>query len=461
MLHDTIAAVSTPYGKGGIAVIRISGDDTAAVLRGCFSTGGPYPVEHPRRACFGSVIREGEIIDSGIAVYFAPGASFTGEASAEISCHGGTAVTVAVLEAVFRAGAQPAGPGEFTRRAFLNGKLSLTQAQAVGLLIDADTDSRRRLAASALQGALREKTEGIRTQLTSLLASLYATIDYPEEDLADQTPKELSAGFSAVTEELRALLATYRTGSAVADGVRTVICGFPNCGKSSLYNRILGQDRAIVTDIAGTTRDTLWDTADFGGITLRLADTAGLREKGETADLVEEIGVERSLRNIEEAQLIFLVLDGSRPLQPQEEQWIEEISKLGDAVKIAVINKADLYVKPALNAAAIGNVMDDVVILSAKTGAGMEKLAAAVGALYQTQDRSFGSPLIWDARHKATLEQAISLLDTAAAAMDAGEPADGVCTLAEEALANLSLLDGRGISEEIVSEIFSRFCVGK
>ncbi len=461
MLHDTIAAVSTPYGKGGIAVIRISGDDTAAVLRDCFSTSGPYPVEHPRRACFGSVMREGETIDSGIAVYFAPGASFTGEASAEISCHGGTAVTAAVLEAVFRAGAQPAGPGEFTRRAFLNGKLSLTQAQAVGLLIDADTDSRRRLATGALQGSLREKTEGLRARLTSLLASLYATIDYPEEDLAQQTPEEMSAGFFAVTEELRALLATYRTGSAVADGVRTVICGSPNCGKSSLYNRILGQDRAIVTDIAGTTRDTLWDTADFGGITLRLADTAGLREKGEASDPVEEIGVERSRQNIEEAELIFLVLDGSRPLLSQEEQWIGELSQRRDAVKIAVINKADLYPTPKLDTDILRDAMDGVVLLSAKTGAGMEDLAATVGTLYQTQDRSFAAPLIWDARHKATLEQAISLLEEAAAAMDAGEPADGVCTLAEEALANLSLLDGRGVSEEIVSEIFSRFCVGK
>lgn len=461
MLHDTIAAVSTPYGKGGIAVIRISGDETTAVLRGCFTTSGPYPVDHPRRACFGSIIRDGEIIDSGIAVYFAPGASFTGEASAEISCHGGTAVTAAVLEAVFRAGAQPAGPGEFTRRAFMNGKISLTQAQAVGLLIDADTDSRRRLAASALQGALREKTEGMRARLTSLLASLYATIDYPEEDLAEQTPRELSAGFCAVTEELRALLATYRTGSAVADGVRTVICGSPNCGKSSLYNCILGQDRAIVTDIAGTTRDILWDTADFGGITLRLADTAGLREKGETADLVEKIGVERSRQNIEEAQLIFLVLDGSRPLLPQEEQWLRDLSQRGDAVKIAVVNKTDLCPTTVLDTDAIGSWVDSVVLLSAKTGAGMDSLAAAVGTLYQSQDRSFAAPLIWDARHKATLEQAISLLEEAATAMDAGAPADGVCTLAEEALANLSLLDGRGVSEEIVSEIFSRFCVGK
>ena len=247
----------------------------------------------------------------------------------------------------------------------------------------------------------------------------------------------------------------------MADGVRTVICGAPNCGKSSLYNRILGQERAIVTDIAGTTRDILWDTADFGGITLRLADTAGLREKGEAVDLVEEIGVERSLKNMEEAELIFLVLDGSRPLQKQEEHWIRQISKRQDAVKVAVINKADLPMEPSLDVNALRDTMDDVVILSTKTGVGMEQLAAAVGTLYQTQDRSFAAPLIWDARHKATLEEAISLLEEAAAAMDAGEPADGVCTLAEEALANLSLLDGRGVSEEIVSEIFSRFCVGK
>ncbi len=462
MLHDTIAAISTPYGKGGIAVIRISGDDTPSVLHNCFHTCGPDPVENPRRACLGSVVRDGETVDTCLVTYFSHGASFTGEASAEISCHGGTAVTAAVLEAVFRAGARPAQAGEFTRRAFLCGKLSLDQAQAVGLLIDADTDSRRRLAAGALQGALREKTEGMRSRLTSLLASLYATIDYPEEDLAQQSTAEMSAGFSAVTEELHALLATYRTGSAVANGVQTVICGAPNCGKSSLYNRILGQERAIVTDIAGTTRDTLWDTADFGGITLRLADTAGLREKGETTDLVEQIGVERSRRNIEEAELIFIVLDGSRPLEKQEKQLLQDLSQRQDAVKIAVINKADLSPAPKLDLSAVQSLTDTAVVLSAKTGEGMDLLANAVSLQYQTQDRSYAAaPLIWDARHKATLEDAIFLLETASQALNAGEMADGVCTLAEEALASLSMLDGRGVSEEIVSEIFSRFCVGK
>ena len=462
MLHDTIAAVSTPHGKGGIAVIRISGEDTAAVLGKCFHTSGPSPAEHPRRACYGSVVRDGEVIDTCIATYFSPGASFTGEASAEISCHGGTAVTAAVLEAVFRAGARPAQAGEFTRRAFLSGKLSLTQAQAVGLLIDADTDSRRRLAAGALQGALKKKTEGICARLTTLLASLYATIDYPEEDLAEQSPAESSAGLCAIAEELRALLATYRTGSAVADGVCTVICGAPNCGKSSLYNRILGKDRAIVTDIAGTTRDVLWDTADFGGITLRLADTAGLREGGETTDPVEKIGVERSRENMDAAELLFLVLDGTRPLTRQEVQLLEALSRRKDTVKIAVVNKADLFPVPKLNMDQVHAAVDTAVVLSAKTGAGMERLEGAVAALYQTRDRSYAAlPLIWDARHKATLEEAISLLDAAAGALDAGEPADGACTLAEEALAQLALLDGRGVSEEIVGEIFSRFCVGK
>ncbi len=462
MLHDTIAAISTPYGKGGIAVVRISGDDTPVVLRSCFHTTGPDPVENPRRACFGSVVLNGETVDTCLVTFFANGASFTGEASAEISCHGGTAVTAAVLEAVFRAGARPAQAGEFTRRAFLCGKLSLDQAQAVGLLIDADTDSRRRLAAGALQGALREKTEGMRTRLTALLASLYATIDYPEEDLAEQSTAEMAAGFSVVTEELHTLLATYRTGSAVANGVQTVICGAPNCGKSSLYNRILGQDRAIVTDIAGTTRDTLWDTADFGGITLRLADTAGLREEGEAADLVEQIGVERSRRSIEEAELIFIVLDGSRLLEKQEEELLSKLSQRQDAVKIAVINKADLSPTPKLNLDMVQSMTDAAVVLSAKTGEGMDSLAKAVAAQYETQDRSYAAaPLIWDARHKATLEDAISLLETATQALNAGEPADGVCTLAEEALASLSMLDGRGVSEEIVSEIFSRFCVGK
>ena len=458
MLHDTIAAVSTPYGKGGIAVIRISGEDAAAVLSRCFATSGPRPEEHPRRACFGRITRGEETVDTGIATFFAPGASFTGEASAELSCHGGTAVTAAVLEAVFSAGARPAGAGEFTRRAFLNGKLSLTEAQAVGLMIDADTDSRRRLASGVLRGSLREATEAMRGDLVALLASLYATIDYPEEDLAEQSTEEMEAGLNKVTQALRELLATYRTGHAVADGVRTVICGAPNCGKSSLYNRILGEDRAIVTDIAGTTRDTLWDTADFGGVSLRLADTAGLRE--ETADAVEAIGIARTRKTMEEAELCFLLLDATRSCTPEEEALLRTLPDL-DASTVVVVNKIDLA-SPEKAANAARPYADAVVSVSARTGEGMDALADAVAALYGTRNRSYATePLIWDARHKATLTETIGLLSDAAAALTAGEPTDAVCTLAEDALAKLSMLDGRGVSEEIVNEIFARFCVGK
>ena len=458
MLSDTIAAVSTPYGKGGVAVIRISGDDAAAVLSRCFSTSGPRPEVHPRRACFGRIVREEETVDTGVATYFAPGASFTGEASAELSCHGGTAVTAAVLEAVFFAGARPAQAGEFTRRAFLNGKLSLTEAQAVGLMIDADTDSRRRLASGVLRGSLREATEQMRASLTTLLASLYATIDYPEEDLAEQSTEEVTAGFETITDELRDLLATYRTGHAVADGVRTVICGAPNCGKSSLYNRILGEDRAIVTDIAGTTRDTLWDTADFGGVSLRLADTAGLRDG--TEDQIEAIGIARARKTMEEAELILLVLDAARPLAPEEDALLHTLREL-DASTVVIVNKTDLAA-PEETIFAARPYADAVVAISAKTGDGMDALADAVAAIYGTRDRSYVTePLIWDARHKATLTEAITLLERAADALTAGEPSDAVCTLAEDALAELSMLDGRGVSEEIVNEIFSRFCVGK
>ncbi len=455
-MFDTVAAVSTPRGKGGIAVIRISGSESAEILGKVFRPKGKAPWENPRHAAFGEIVDGDEVLDTGIATFFETGKSFTGEKSAEIACHGGVAVTLAVLEAVFRAGAVPAPAGEFTKRAFVNGKLSLTEAEAVGKLIDADTDSRRKLASGAARGKLREKTEGIRRELLGVLSALYAAIDYPDEDVGDEGERSMERVFESVKGELSALLRTYKTGCAVADGVVTAICGAPNCGKSSLYNLMCGEERAIVTDIAGTTRDTLWETVDAGGITLRLADTAGIRETG---DIIEEMGVERAVECMEGAELIITVFDGSRRLDDDDRKLIAAL-KNAPQPKISVINKSDL--DTVAEEDEISAVSDKTVVMSAKNKSGTEELYRAVSEIFNEDSLSLTSDaLLWDARHKATVESALESIGCALDGLRRGDALDAVCTLAESALAQLSLLDGRGITDEIVSEIFSRFCVGK
>jgi len=258
---STVAAVSTPRGKGGIAVIRISGADTVCILEKCFVPKGAPLKERPyRTAVYGDILSGGEIIDSGICTLYEEGRSFTGESMAEISCHGGIWVTRAVLEAVLSAGAEAAGPGEFTRRAFINGKLTLSEAEAVGTLIDADTRSRAAMAAGAVRGNVTAAIKEIDELLLDNLTALYAAIDYPDEDVGTRGEDWILWCVVQCLEKLDRLRRSYKTGRAVADGIKTVICGRPNVGKSSLYNLLLGEERAIVTDVAGTTRDTLEDS---------------------------------------------------------------------------------------------------------------------------------------------------------------------------------------------------------
>ncbi len=396
-----------------------------------------------------------ETVDTGLATFFAEGHSYTGEPTAEITCHGGIAVTAAVLEAALWAGARLAEAGEFTRRAFVNGRLTLTEAEAVGRLIDADTESRRRLAASAAGGSLARKTGEIRDSLTGVLAALYAAIDYPDEDIGDEGETTLLPTIEKGAEEVSRLLATYKTGHAVADGVRTVICGAPNSGKSSLYNLLCGAEKAIVTSIAGTTRDTLEETVDAGGITLRLADTAGLRDAD---DEVEKVGIDRARDKMKEAELVIFVCDGSKELTEAEKELVAEIKDL-DSAKIAVINKKDLGITEQLFDI---TSFDKTVHMSAMTGEGAEALTDAIAELWGSEKISLSNDaVIWNARQKASLENAYDLLSAAADALRLGAPADAACTMVESALSAMGELDGRGVCEDIVSQVFARFCVGK
>ena len=337
-LFDTVAAVSTPRGKGGIAVIRISGPNARDILARVFRPLARAPQDAPRSAVFGEILgADGRVIDEGLATLFVAPASFTGEDVAELSCHGGILLTEQVLSATLAAGARPARAGEFTRRALMNGKMKLSAAEALGNLLEAQTAGQLTLARGGMAGHLSAKLEGAYARLSALLADAYAKIDFPDEDLNTLSREELANAFADVAEGLSTLLATYRTGHAVAEGISTVICGPVNAGKSTLYNALLGREAAIVTDVAGTTRDILCETVALGDVTLRLFDMAGLRE---TADRVEGIGVERSREAMQSAELIFAVLDASRAPDGEALAFCKMLPTLSATV-VAVLNKCE------------------------------------------------------------------------------------------------------------------------
>lgn len=475
-LSSTIAAVSTPRGRGGIAVIRISGTDALSVAERMFTPASRNAVrELPERfAAFGDILdSDGDVCDSGICTVFRAPRSFTGEDVVELSCHGGTAVTEAVLLSAIAHGATMADAGEFTKRAFLNGKLSLTEAEAVGRLIDADTTERRRLAGGAARGNVSRALDRLSASLLDVMTALYAAIDYPEEDVGDEGERHIGEVLRSVSADVRRLLSTYRTGRAVQTGVRCVICGRPNVGKSSLFNRIVGDEAAIVTSVAGTTRDVLRETASFGGVTLRLSDTAGIHE---SSDEVERLGIERAYGELEGAELVLAVWNGAEPLNEQDEELLMRLGRLGGdggsdggVAIIGVINKLDLCDKGSgesiIDEGRIAEVCggtENVVRVSCANERGIDELAAVVA-------RRFGSDgidlrhdaVIWDVRQRTQLLRADAALTAALGGLMSGDPLDAVCTLVEEAMAALSETDGRGVNEEIVTEIFSRFCVGK
>ena len=454
---STVAAVSSPRGKGGVALIRISGEEAVAVASRCFSPKCALPLtELPaRKAVFGDILEDGAPIDDGMLTIFRSPASYTGEDVVEITCHGGVLVTQRVLEAVFAAGAIPAPAGEFTRRAFVNGKLSLTKAEAVGEILEAKSDAQLRIAASKRRGALSEKIGAAAHMLTALVAAVYAKIDYPDEDLAEVSDEEFIRRAAEGQEALIKLKSTYRAGSAIFEGVNTVICGAPNRGKSSLYNAIAGEEAAIVTEIAGTTRDTLERDLPFGKVLLHLTDTAGIHE---TADLVEQIGVKRAEEKLQSAELILCVLDGTRPLAKEDLSLFAALQSLS-APKIAIFNKADLGSLPI---ELPEGLFTDRVSISAARGDGLDLLAEAVEKLFLADKiDTANDAILTNARAFASLTDAIDRIADAIAVADGGMGTDLAASDLERAIATLGELDGRAVSEDVVSEIFSKFCVGK
>lgn len=457
----TIAAVSTPPGKGGVAIIRISGPDALRIGAEVFRPASKRNFEEaiPRMQIRGDIYYGDEMIDDGIATYFKAPASYTGEDTVEIACHGGILVTKTVLEAVFSAGARPAEPGEFTRRAFLSGKISLSEAESIGGLIDAETKEQMKLSSGKSRALFEESISEIRKLLTSVLSSTYARIDYPDEDLGDFTTDEAVEILTSAKKKVIKLLSTYKTGHAVKDGIDTVICGKPNAGKSTLYNALVGRDAAIVTDIEGTTRDVLSERVPFGRVMLNLSDTAGVRET--TSDVIEKIGIERSLEKISSAELILSVFDLSRCADDEDKALLSILKDIPRA-KIALLNKSDLEEKFDRSLVKVG--FDATVEISAKDGS--EKIAEAlipiVDGLFTDEKISVGEDaIISSARQSAALNSTLSLIDAALFAYKSGVSEDAVSSDIELALGRIAELDGRAVSEEVVADIFSKFCVGK
>lgn len=466
MSFDTIAAISTPRGKGGVALIRISGSDAAAIADKIFipkNKKAPSELEE-RRAIFGDICdpRDGRTIDSGLCVIFRAPRSFTGEDTTEISCHGGVLVSAAVLSAVISAGARQAEAGEFTRRAYAAGKLSLPEAEALGMLLEARTDAQMRMAHGGMSGRLSRAAAEISDEVSAVLSDIYARIDFPDEDLGELEVSEIEARLCSTRRKLAALLATYRTGRAIAEGIPTVICGRTNAGKSTLYNRMAGEELAIVTSEAGTTRDVLTETVSFGGLTLRLSDTAGIREGRDTA---ERVGIDRARDKIAESELVFFVLDGSREPNDDERDLAATLAERRVGHVIAVLTKADLTggtcgAHPA--ALELWERFEPRASISAANGSGMEELAAAVSGLYIDPSVSFETDaVVQNERQRASLDRAAAALDDALTVIADGFSPDIAGVDLEEALSALREVDGRGICAEIVDGIFSKFCVGK
>ena len=457
---DTIAAIATGAGVSAIGVLRVSGPAAIAAAEAVFRPrdGRPLSAHAPRALVRGNLLGpEGETVDDCLAVFFPAPHSYTGEDSAEFHCHGSPIVLRLGLQALFAQGARQAGPGEFTRQAFLNGKLDLTEAEAVMDLIDAESAAAAKNALSQLGGSLRRMAEGVRDGLVDIASRFYAVVDYPDEDIEDIHPREIEAALRTADETLTRLLASFQRGQVLRAGVPAAILGRPNAGKSSLLNALLGYDRAIVTDIPGTTRDTVEEKCVLGGVLLRLIDTAGLRE---TEDAVEKLGTERSRRAAEDAGLVLALIDGSQPVTPEDEAILRLAA--GKERWLLLLTKSDLPQKAVLPrlSALPGTAPAAVLSLSAKTGSGIPALETAVAELFPQGEAETGS-LLTNPRQADAVGRALDAVRRAEESLSLGLTPDVILTDAEEALSALGELTGATAREEIVSAIFSRFCVGK
>lgn len=451
---STICAISTPQGAGGISVIRISGENAISVAERVFVPfGGKMVSEMAGHTCaYGKVVSGGEIIDDALLTVFIAPRSFTGEDTAEISCHGGIYVTKRVLRACLDNGAELASAGEFTKRAFLNGKLSLTQAESVIETIRASGEQTLRSANLTREGRLFAKIKSVCDSLVYLLSQLAAWNDYPDEDIPAVEESAINGTISHSLSVLGEILRNYDRGRIFRHGIDTAIVGRPNVGKSTLMNMLLGYDRSIVTSVAGTTRDIVEESAVVAGVTLKLSDTAGIHETG---DEVEKIGVSLAREKLQNSDLVLCVLDGSQPLNADDK---ELLATLPPRKTVVLLNKSDLG---ACDFSAELSGFEYVVKICAKNSEGLGGIENALDKIFRINSFDEGASLFANERQKACAQSAFDYLTQASEALSFGETLDAVTIMIDKATSSLLELTGEKVTEAVVDKVFESFCVGK
>lgn len=454
-MAKTIAAVATGNSVSGIGVIRISGDNAIEIADRVFKAvdGTPLSALKGYRAKFGNVVSDGEAFDNAVALVFRAPKSYTGEDVVELSVHGGIFIVEKTLEAVLSAGAEPAEAGEFTKRAFLNGKIDLAQAEGVAALISANGQEAAKASFNLLQGSLSNKITLILNSLLDCSALMAAWVDYPDEEIPELSEEGLKETLTGAKNSLKELLDNYESGIIMTQGVDTAIAGRPNAGKSTLMNMLAGREKSIVTHIEGTTRDIVEDSVRLGNIVLHLADTAGLRKSD---DVVESIGIQRALDRVEGASLVLAVFDSSKPLNSDDLMLIESCK---NKKTVAVINKTDLNCETDINR--IKESFNEVVYISAKNNEGASELEQAVKRVLAVESFDSSQPILAGRRQKLCVQKAYDSICQALDGAEMGVTYDAINVMIDSAVDELLSLTGKKATEEVVNNIFSKFCVGK
>ena len=454
---DAIVAISTAPGIGGIGIVRMSGNDCFKVLEKIFKAKNPQKIENIKGYTikYGQIIDEkNEIIDEVLVSYFKSPKSYTAENMCEISSHGGTIIMNKILEECLKNGAQMAEPGEFTKRAFLNGRMDLSQAEAVIDVINSKTDKESKVAIDQLEGFLSKKISEIRYELIDLMSDIDANIDYPEYDVEEVTNEKMMKVLSSVKEKINVLENSFESGKILRDGIKTAIIGRPNAGKSSLLNVILNEERAIVTDIEGTTRDSIEEFVQIEGIPLKIIDTAGIRDAN---DIVEKIGVDKAVEIAEKSDIIIAIFDITKELNEEDENIIKIIENKN---AIIVLNKIDL--KDNKNIEKLEKLNKPIIKISTKTREGINDLYKEIIKIFNLNEMaSNGEIIITNKRHQYLIKNAQKEIVTAIKAIENNMPVELISSNLRNAMEELGKVPGDTVTEDVINEIFSKFCLGK